>query len=305
MASSQKVWMDGKMVDYENANVHVMTHCLHYGGGVFEGIRIYETEKGRVIFRLREHLQRFLESAKVISLKVPYSLDELCEITKEAVAANKDVKVDYIRPLAYYGTGTYGLNPAKLPTKIAIAVVYMGPYLGEEKVKFGANLITSSWAKPNNRAAALNAKICGNYINSVLARLEAVNKGGDESLMLNETGNVAEGTGENVFMVRRGKVYTTPMTAGILEGITRNSAMEISEDLGSPVIERDFTRSELYVSDEVFMTGTAAEVLPVHSIDSIVIGDGKPGPVTLKLQKAFFEAARGKNKKYASWLTYV
>ncbi|HVO77865.1 MAG TPA: branched-chain amino acid transaminase [Methanomassiliicoccales archaeon] len=305
MASGQMVWMDGALVNYESASVPIMTHCLHYGGGVFEGIRIYETDRGRAIFRLREHMQRFLESGKVISLKIPYSLDELCKIVAETVKANKDVKVDYIRPLAYYGTGTYGLNPAKLPTKVAVAVVYMGAYLGEEQMKKGAKLITSSWAKPNNRSAALNAKVCGNYINSVLARLEAVNKGGDECLMLNEEGNVAEGTGENIFMIRRGKLYTTPMTAGILEGITRNSVMEIAEDMGMPVIERDMTRSELYVADEVFMTGTAAEVQPVQSIDSIVIGPGMPGPMTLKLQKTFTDAARGKDKKYEKWLTYV
>src|SRR5512136_2165072 len=186
--TAQKVWMDGNLVDYDKANIHIMTHCMHYGGGVFEGIRIYETEKGRAIFRLREHMQRFLDSGKVISLKIPYSLDELCEATRETVRANKDVKVDYIRPIAYYGIGTYGLNPIKLPTNVAIAVVYMGVYLGEEQMRKGAKLVTSSWEKPSNRAAATNAKICGNYINSVLARLEAVNKGADEALMLNSEG---------------------------------------------------------------------------------------------------------------------
>jgi len=305
MAPIQKVWMDGRLVDYDKANVHIMTHCLHYGGGVFEGIRIYETDQGRAIFRLRDHMVRFLDSAKVISLKIPYTLDELCEATKKTVKANKGLKVDYIRPLAYYGTGTYGLNPIKLPTQVAIAVVYMGVYLGEEQMRKGAKLITSSWEKPSNRAAATNAKICGNYINSVLARLEAVNKGADEALMLNSDGNVAEGTGENLFMVRRGKIYTTPMTAGILEGITRGSVMQIASDQGMSVVERDITRSELYVADEVFMTGTAAEVQPIHSIDNIVIGAGGPGPITLKLQKTFCAAARGKNKRYLGWLDFV
>jgi branched-chain amino acid aminotransferase len=305
MAAAQKVWMDGKLVDYDKANIHIMTHCMHYGGGVFEGIRIYETDRGRAIFRLREHMQRFLESGKVISLKIPYDLDELCEATREAVRANSEIKVDYIRPIAYYGVGTYGLNPIKLPTNVAIAVVYMGVYLGEEQMRKGAKLITSSWEKPSNRAAATNAKICGNYINSVLARLEAVNKGADEALMLNSEGNVAEGTGENIFMVRRGKIYTTPMTAGILEGITRDSVMRISADLGMPVIERDITRSELYVAEEVFMTGTAAEVQPIHSIDNIVIGPGMPGPVTKKLQQALSEATHGKSQKYIGWLDFV
>lgn len=305
MASTQKVWMDGKLVDYDKANVHIMTHCMHYGGGVFEGIRIYETEKGRAIFRLREHMQRFLDSGKVISLKIPYSLDELCEATRETVRANRDVKVDYIRPIAYYGTGTYGLNPIKLPTNVAIAVVYMGVYLGEEQVRKGAKLITSSWEKPSNRASATNAKICGAYINSVLARLEAVSKGADEALMLNSEGNVAEGTGENIFMIRRGKIYTTPMTAGILEGITRDSVMRIAADLGMPVTERDMTRSELYVADEVFMTGTAAEIQPIHSIDNIVIGAGMPGPITKRLQQALSNATRGKDGNYLGWLDFV
>jgi len=302
---TQKVWMDGKLVDYDKANIHIMTHCMHYGGGVFEGIRIYETEKGRAIFRLREHMQRFLDSAKVISLKIPYSLDELCQATRETVRVNQDIKVDYIRPIAYYGTGTYGLNPIKLPTNVAIAVVYMGVYLGEEQVRKGAKLATSSWEKPSNRAAATNAKICGNYINSVLARLEAVNRGADEALMLNSEGNVAEGTGENIFMVRRGKIFTTPMAAGILEGITRDSVIRIAEDMGMPVQERDITRSELFIADEVFMTGTAAEVQPIHSIDDIVIGSGMPGPLTKKLQQALMDATRGKSQKYLGWLDFV
>ena len=305
MASRQKVWMDGKLVDYENANIHIMSHGLHYGGGVFEGIRIYETAKGRSIFRLREHMARFLDSAKIISLNIPYSLDELFEATKETVRANAKLKVDYIRPIAYFGTGTYGLNPIKLPTKVAIAVVYMGVYLGEEQMKFGARLITSSWEKSSNRAMALNAKVCGNYVISVMARLEAVKRGADEALLLNADGNVAEGTGENIFMVRKGRIYTTPISAGILEGITRDSVMRIAEDQGMPVIERDITRSELVIADEVFMTGTAAEVQPIYSIDGLVIGAGKPGPITLKLQKIFCEAARGKDSKYKKWLDPV
>jgi len=303
--ATQKVWMDGQLVDYDKANIHIMTHCLHYGGGVFEGLRIYETDKGRGIFRLKEHMQRFMDSAKIISLKVPYTLEEICEATRETVRANRGVKVDYIRPIAYYGTGTYGLNPIKLPTKVAIAVVYMGVYLGEEQMQKGAKLITSSWEKPSSRALPLNAKVCGHYVNSVLARLEAVNKGADEALMLNSEGNVAEGTGENIFMVRKGRIYTTPISAGILEGITRDSVMTIAADLEMPVVERDITRGELFIADEVFMTGSAAEVQPIHSIDNIIVGAGKPGPITLKLQKEFSAAARGKSPKYQKWLDVV
>jgi branched-chain amino acid aminotransferase len=181
----------------------------------------------------------------------------------------------------------------------------MGVYLGEEQMRKGAKLITSTWEKPGNRALPLNAKVCGHYVNSVLARLEAVNKGADEALLLNANGNVAEGTGENIFMIKKGKIYTTPLSAGILEGITRDSVMDIAEDMGMPVTEKDITRSELYVADEVFMTGTAAEVQPIYSIDGMVIGPGKPGPITLKLQKAFADAARGMDPKYISWLDFV
>jgi branched-chain amino acid aminotransferase len=304
MDSAGKIWMDGKLVDWDKANVHIMTHGLHYGGGVFEGIRIYETTRGRAIFRLRDHMMRFLDSAKVIDLNIPYTVDELCEIVKETVRAN-DPKVDYIRPIAYYGSGTVGLNPIKLPTRLAIACVYMGPYLGTDQQKKGAKVITSSWEKPSNRAAALTAKICGNYINSVLARLEAVKRGADEAIMLNADGNVAEGTGENIFMIKSEKIFTPGMASGILRGITRDSVMQLASDLGYHVEERDITRSELYVADEVFMTGTAAEIMPIVEIDSKKIGSGEPGPITLKLQKAFSEVTRGTNAKYLSWLDFI
>lgn len=304
MEPTEKIWMDGKLVDWEKANVHILTHGLHYGGGVFEGIRLYSTSKGRAIFRLKDHMIRFFDSAKVIELKIPYSLDELCKATKEVVKANRS-KVDYIRPIAYYGAGAVGLNPVKLPTKVAIACIYMGPYLGEEQQKYGARLITSSWEKPSNRAAAVNAKICGNYINSVLARLEAVHRGADEALMLDTKGNVAEGTGENIFMVRNGKICTPGMASGILGGITRDSVMQLAPELGHQINERDITRSELYVADEVFMTGTAAEVLPIRSIDDRDIGMGKPGPITMMFAKEFSNITMGKNKKFMHWLDFV
>jgi len=304
MEITEKVWMDGETVDWKDANVHIMTHAIHYGGGVFEGLRVYDTPEGRAIFRLRDHMVRFFNSAKVIFLKIPYTLDELCEAVKETVRVNGP-KADYIRPLAYYGTGVIGLNPAKLPTRVAIACVHMGAYLGEEQQRRGAKIITSSWEKLSNRAAATQAKICGNYINSVLARLEAVHYGADEALMLNSQGTVAEGTGENIFMVKGGKIYTTPLSAGILEGITRNSVMEIAEDLGYVVSEREITRAELYIADEVFMTGTAAEVLPIRMLDEQVIGEGTAGPITLELQRTYSEAVRGGNPKYKRWLDLI
>ncbi|HUV24628.1 MAG TPA: branched-chain amino acid transaminase [Methanomassiliicoccales archaeon] len=304
MEITEKIWMDGEIVDWKDANVHIMTHAIHYGGGVFEGIRVYDTEDGRAIFRLRDHMIRFFNSAKVIFLDIPYTLDELCDSVREMVRINGP-KADYIRPLAYYGTGVIGLNPIGLPTRVAIACVHMGAYLGEEQQKLGARIITSSWEKPSNRASAVSAKICGNYINSVLARLEAVHRGADEALMLNSEGNVAEGTGENIFMVKKGKIFTTPLSAGILEGITRNSVMDIATDLGYEVVERDIARPELYIADEVFMTGTAAEVLPIRLIDNQVIGKGMAGPVTFELQRSYSEITRGKNPKYSHWLDII
>jgi len=304
METTEKIWMDGELVNWNEANVHIMTHAIHYGGGVFEGIRVYDTDNGRAIFRLKDHMIRFFRSAKVLQLNIPYTLEELCDAVMETVLVNGP-KADYIRPLAYFGAGKIGLNPVGLPTRVAIACVHMGAYLGEEQLKLGAKLITSSWRKPSNDSAALTAKICGNYVNSVLARLEAVHRGVDEALMLNAEGNVAEGTGENLFMVKGGKIFTTPLSAGILEGLTRNSVMDIARDMGYEVEERDIARSELYVADEVFLTGTAAEVLPVRLIDDQVIGEGKAGPVTAELQEAFLDMVRGKRPEYSHWLDKV
>ncbi len=304
MEFTDRIWMDGQFVDWEDANIHIMSHVIHYGGGVFEGIRVYDTDNGRAIFRLRDHMKRFLNSAKIISLDVQYSLDELCMAVKETVRMNGP-KADYIRPLAYYGTGAIGLNPNSTPTRVAIACVHMGAYLGEEQQAKGAHLITSSWEKPSNRAQATNAKVCGYYIHSVISRLEAVHKGADEALMLNSDGNVAEGTGENVFMVKDGTVYTTPLASGILEGITRNSVIEIARDLGYVVEERDITRPELYLADEVFMTGTAAEVLPVGSLDNQTIGGGHAGPITREIQSSFSKVARGEKDEYLDWLDFI
>lgn len=307
MTNRSKIWMDGKLVNWEDANVHILTHGLHYGGGVFEGIRIYNTAKGKAIFRLRDHMVRFYNSAKVIWLEIPYSMDELCDASR-LVVRNSVQEADYLRPLAYYGASTQskiGLNPKTCPTRVAIAATHMGAYMGQEQIESGASIITSTWEKPSNRAAMLNAKICGNYINSVVAKLEAIHRGFDEALMLNANGEVAEGTGENLFMVKRNVIYTPPLSAGILEGITRDSVFTIASNLGYDVIERSMTRSELYLADEVFMTGTAAELTPISRIDDISIGSGKAGPITKELQKAFTAAANGKDPKYEDWLDYV
>ncbi|OPY34530.1 MAG: branched-chain amino acid aminotransferase [Methanomassiliicoccales archaeon PtaU1.Bin124] len=305
--NDSKIWMDGQLVDFKDAKVHVLTHCLHYGSGVFEGIRIYDTKKGRAIFRLEDHMVRFMNSAKAISMPMPYELDELCEACREVVRAAPP-EGDYLRPLAFFGmnpTGNIGVNPLKSPVNVVIACTHMGAYVGKEQLEKGAKIITSSWEKPSNRAAMLNAKVCGNYINSVVARVEAIKRGADEALMLNANGTVAEGTGENIFMVKKGLIITPDLSSGVLEGITRDSVMTIAKDLGYNVIEKQITRSELYLADEVLMTGTAAEVTPIGSIDDVLIGEGKAGPITKAIQKKFAAAVVGKEPKYKAWLDLV
>lgn len=307
MSNNSKIWMDGKLVDFQDAKVHVLAHCLHYGSGVFEGIRIYNTQQGRAIFRLKDHMVRFLNSAKVISMPVPYSLDELCEACRQVVRTAPS-EGDYLRPIAFFGmnpAGNIGVNPLKSPVNVVIACTHMGAYVGAEQLEKGAKLITSSWEKPSNRAAMLNAKICGNYINSVVSRVEAINRGADEALMLNSNGTVAEGTGENIFMIRSGKIFTPNLSSGILEGITRDCVVTIAKDLGYEVMEKEITRSELYLAEEAFMTGTAAEVTPIGSIDGILIGAGKAGPITKAVQRKFAAAVVGNEPKYMAWLDHV
>ena len=307
MDDKGKIWMDGVLVSWDQAHVHVLTHGLHYGSGVFEGIRVYHTEQGKAIFRLQDHMVRFLNSARCISLNIPYTLEELCQACKEVVR-NSRPDGDYLRPLAFFGLnpeGNIGVSPMKMPTQVVIACTHMGAYVGKEQLERGAKIITSSWEKPSNRAAMLNAKACGNYLNSVIARVEAIKRGADEALMLNADGNVAEGTGENIFMIKGKAVCTPPLTAGILEGITRDSIIKIAKDLNYEVIERDITRSELYIADEVFMTGTAAEVTPVRSIDDHIIGKGTTGAVTKKLRDAFLDVVNGRGNKYQHWLEIV
>ncbi len=301
MEPTTKIWMDGELVDWADAKVHVMSHALHYGTGVFEGIRVYHTDEGQAIFRHRDHIKRLLDSAKVLGMDVPYTLDELIDANRETVRAN-GANVDYLRPIAYLGGQRVGLNPIGVDVKVNIICVHMGSYLGEDMQANGATLITSSWEKPSNRAAALSAKICGNYVNSVLAKQEAIRAGADEALMINSNGNVAEGSGENVFLVRDGALHTPMVSDAVLEGITRNSVIELARDEGIEVVQRSMTRTELYVADEVFMTGTAAEVTPIRMIDNRLIADGKPGPVTKRLQALFANVASGRNQRYRRWL---
>jgi branched-chain amino acid aminotransferase len=301
------MWMNGVLIEQDKPLLPFMTHALHYGSGVFEGIRIYDTPKGKAVFRLREHMVRFLDSAKVMCMKHPYSVDDLVEATRLTVR-NTIPNADYIRPLAWYGENDENrivLNPFKFKVNVAIACAHMGVYMGKESMENGAKLITSSWTKPANTSTSLQAKICGNYVNSILAKIESNQLGADEALMLNTNGTVAEGPGENIFMIKNGKIYTPPLSSGVLEGITKDSVVTIARDKGYQVIEKEMTRSEIYMADEFFMTGTAAEVTPIRSLDERTIGCGKRGPVTKDIQEAFFEAARGKDPRYLHWLTLV
>ena len=301
--TTEKIWMDGRFVDWDNANVHVMTHTLHYGLGVFEGIRCYETKGGPAIFRLKEHVQRLFKSAHIFLLAIPYSEKEIEDAIIKTVKINK-VKECYIRPLVYIGYGAMGLYPKNNPVRVAISVWPWGAYLGDDGLKNGIRVKVSSFIKNHVNSQMSRAKACGYYINSQLAKKEAISLGYDEALLLDTDGYVAEGSGENIFIVRNGRLKTTPLTS-VLEGITRDGIMKIARDLKIEVIEERFTRDELYIADEAFFTGTAAEVTPIREVDGRVIGEGRAGRITKKLQSIFFDSVKGKNKKYESWLTRI
>ncbi|MDI6711873.1 MAG: branched-chain amino acid transaminase [Anaerosomatales bacterium] len=296
------IWMDGELVEWEKATVHVLTHALHYGSGVFEGIRCYATADGPAIFRLRDHMERFERSAKMLMMDLGMSVDELCEAVKETVRAN-NLPECYIRPIAFRGYGVMGLDPIPAPVQIAIAAWPWETYMGEEALTRGVDVGISSWRQRGINSLPPAIKATGNYLNSSLARIEANRHGYNEAILLNEEGKVCEGTGENLFVVRDGVISTPPVSDGILEGITRDSIMVIADDLGYPVIEESLVRTDLYTADEVFMTGTAAEVVPVRSVDGRVIGDA--GPITLELQKTFFRVVRGEEPAYEEWLERV
>jgi branched-chain amino acid aminotransferase len=300
---TDKIWMDGKLVDWDNANVHVMTHTLHYGLGVFEGIRCYETPKGPAVFRLDEHIDRLFASAHIFLLEIPYSKDEIKEAILKTIKVNR-MKSCYIRPLVYIGYGAMGLYPKENPVRVSIAVWSWGTYLGEKGLDEGIRIKTSSFIRNHVNANMTRGKVCGYYVNSQLAKKEAISCGYDEALLLDTEGYVSEGSGENIFIVRGGVLKTTPLTS-ILEGITRNSIIKIAEDAGIKTLEERFTRDELYIADEAFFTGTAAEVTPIRESDGRAVGEGKPGKITKKLQSIFFDIVKGENKKYKAWLTKV
>lgn len=296
------IWMNGELVEWEKATIHVLTHALHYGTGVFEGIRCYETPKGPAVFRLQDHMKRLENSGRIFMMELPYTVDELIAATHETIKAN-GLQSCYVRPIAFRGYGEIGVNPEANPIDVAIAVWPWGAYLGEDALKDGVRMTISSWRRHDPNIIPPAAKVTGAYINSVAAKQEAIHKGFDEAIMLNTQGYVAEATGENIFVVKDGEITTPGLSAGALSGITRDSVMKLAADLGNPVQEAMISRSDLYTADEMFCCGTAAEVTPIREIDGRIIGP--PGPVTLEIQQKFFDVVKGVDEKYAHWLDIV
>jgi len=296
------IWMDGKLVPWADAKVHVLTHALHYGTGVFEGIRCYTTEDGPAVFRLTEHMKRFDRSAKMLFMDLGYSVDETVAAVKDTIRENK-LPACYIRPIAFRGYGVMGVDPIPAPVQVSIAVWPWESYLGEAALVHGVDVGVSSWRQRSINATPPAIKSSASYLNSGFAKIEANRHGYAEAILLNEEGKVCEGSGENLFIVRDGVISTPPVSDGILEGITRDSVMIIADNLGYPVIEESLVRSDLYTADEMFMTGTAAELVPVRTVDGHVIGDA--GPVTLELQKTYFRVVHGEEPGYEEWLEHV
>jgi branched-chain amino acid aminotransferase len=298
----EKIWMDGELVAWEDAKVHVLTHTLHYGCGVFEGIRAYETSRGPAVFRLDEHIDRLFNSAAIYMLDIPFDRDALIAATLETVRVN-EVPSCYIRPLVYLGYGEMGLNPLPCPVNVSIAVWPWGTYLGDEGIANGIRLKISSWRRHDPNTMPPAAKGTGMYINSSMAKVEALKAGYDEAVMLSPHGHVSECTGENIFIVKDGVIITPPTSAGALEGITQDSVRRIAEDLGVDYRVENLLRSDLYTADEAFLSGTAAEVVPIRSVDDRELGD--PGPITRQVQETYFAAVRGEDDRYKDWLSYV
>jgi branched-chain amino acid aminotransferase len=299
-----KIWMDGDLVDWHDAKVHVLSHAVHYGSGVFEGIRAYETSRGAAVWHLEEHLKRLFRSAKLYHMDIPYSVEAITDGVKDVIRAN-GLNACYVRPLVLRGYGEMGVNPLNAPVNVFIAVWPWGAYLGEEALEQGVRIKISSWRRNSQNSLPAAAKATGQYINSVLAKVESLKAGYDEAIMLNEAGMITDGSGENVFVLRDGVLITPPIAAGCLDGITRQSVMIIARDLGYDVREENLVRTDLYNADEAFFTGTAAEITPIREVDDRIVGEGHRGPVTKELQGAFFSATKGETERYVSWLTYV
>ena len=301
---TEKIWMDGELVDWDAARIHVLSHSLHYGCGVFEGIRAYATDDGPAVFRLTDHIARLLRSAKIFMIDVPFGPEELVTATRQTVAVNGLAEC-YIRPLVYLGYGEMGLNPLPAPVQVSIAVWPWGAYLGEEGLTRGVRAKISSWQRHGPNAMPPAAKATGGYINSSMAKVEALKAGYDEAILLSPQGFVSECTGENLFVVRGGRIVTPPVSAGALEGITQDTVATLARDLGYEVVTENILRSDLYTAEEAFLTGTAAEVVPIASVDDREVGDGKPGPITRRVQEIYHATVRGEVDRYKDWVEHV
>ncbi len=299
-----KIWFDGQMVEWRDAKIHVLTHTLHYGCGVFEGVRAYHTPAGTAIFRLREHTERLFNSAKILRMKLPFTPAQVEEAQKAVVRANA-LQSCYIRPLAWIGDEKLGVSPKGNTIHLMIAAWEWGAYLGEEGMRRGIRVKTSSYTRHHVNITMTQAKAVSNYSNSILANIEATGDGYDEALLLDPAGFVSEGAGENIFVVRNGAVFTPDLSVGALNGITRATVFAVCKDLGLDLVEKRITRDEVYIADEAFFTGTAAEVTPIRELDRVTIGAGERGPITARIQAAFFDIVNGRNPKYAEWLTKV
>ncbi len=304
ITSVEKIWMDGELVDWADATIHVLSHDVHYGSGVFEGIRCYETKLGPAVWHLEEHVKRLFRSAKLYHLDIPYSAEAISDAIKETIRAN-GLTACYIRPLVIRGYGEMGVNPLNAPVNVVVAVWPWGAYLGEGALEQGVRVKISSWRRNDQNSLPAAAKATGQYINGVLAKVESLKAGYDEAIMLNQYGNVTDGTGENVFAVQRGTLLTPSTQAGCLDGITRASVMQIARDLGYEVREENLVRTDLYNADEAFFTGTAAEITPIREVDDRLVGEGLRGPITKEIQGTFFSATKGEIEGYLSWLTPV
>ena len=304
MKQADLIWMNGEFVAWEDAKVHVLTHGLHYGTGVFEGIRCYDTQAGPAVFRHREHFQRLVRSAELYYMPLPYDVEAMRAATLELIGRN-GLRSCYVRPIIYRGYGQMGLNPLDAPVDVSIAVWEWGAYLGEEGKQKGIRTKVSSWRRISPGSLIPAAKASGQYLNSVLAKIESQKAGYEEAILLDDHGNVCEGSGENIFVVWEGLIITPPPAASILDGITRKSVIQIARDLGYEIIERNVARSELYLADEVFMTGTAAELVPVREVDDHTIGSGRPGEITVAIQTTFEDALHGRSDTYREWLDPV
>ncbi len=299
---AEKIWMNGDLVDWDDATVHVLTHTLHYGNGVFEGIRAYETDKGPAVFQLRPHIERLFQSAKILFIDIPWTVDQLVEGVLDTVRVN-GFSSCYIRPLVYLGYGEMGLNPLDCKVEVSISCWPWGAYLGDESLEKGVRLMVSSWQRHDPNAMPPAAKGVGHYVNSQMAKVQAIKSGYEEAILLSPQGHVSECTGENLFIVREGKIITPPSSAGALEGITQKTVRKIAEDLDIPYVQGNILRSDLYIAEEAFLSGTAAEIVPIRSVDDREIGDR--GPITKAIQEVYFDVVRGKRPEYESWNEYV